>query len=56
METNLDQATDPNACVDPACADSCCQEPPGFARAYWIGMGALFGLLVIGSALNALLS
>jgi len=38
------------------CTDGCCEEPPGFARAYWIGMGGLFGLVAIGALINAIVS
>lgn len=56
MQTELEQVHKAEANTDVACADECCQDPPGFARAYMIGIGALFGLIAIGSAISALLN
>ncbi len=56
MQTELEQVQKTEACADPACADDCCAERPGFAKAYWIGIGALGGLIAVASLVSALLN
>lgn len=56
MQTELEQAHKADACVDEACADGCCADPPGFAKAYWIGIGALFGIILLGSLISTALN
>lgn len=56
MQTELEQVHKTEACADEACVDDCCAEPPGFAKAYWIGIGALAGIIALGSLISALLN
>ncbi len=49
VQTGLEQAKN-----DQACTDECCQDPPGFARAYWLGMAVLVGPILLATAVSAL--
>ncbi|MBA2273812.1 MAG: hypothetical protein H0W21_07930 [Actinobacteria bacterium] len=51
MQTELEQVKNQEACTD-----DCCQDPPGFARAYAIGIGALFGIIILALLVNALIN
>ncbi len=51
MQTELEQVSSHEAC-----ADDCCQDPPGFGKAYAIGMGALFGVIVLASLINGIIN
>lgn len=51
MQTELEQVK-----TQEACTDDCCQDPPGFGKAYAVGIGALFCVILLASLINGLIN
>lgn len=51
MQTDLERVDSHEAC-----SDDCCQDPPGFGKAYAIGMGTIFGLIILVALINAIIN